>query len=85
MEASPKTLCPRKTTEVVLGHVRGSSGTYTITHTGSVTRCSCPAWTFQKKPVEHRNCKHLDAFFATLSNQPAAFVVGFVGGVQVAA
>ena len=36
----------------------GSAG-YTMLRKGGVFSCSCPAWRFQKVPIEQRTCKHL--------------------------
>jgi hypothetical protein len=38
-------------------------GTYILSRTGSVFRCSCPAWTFSPLPAEKRTCKHLKGHF----------------------
>ncbi|MCB9678240.1 MAG: DNA ligase [Alphaproteobacteria bacterium] len=43
--------------------VPGSGGrTYTLTNTGGVWSCTCPAWLHQSLPVERRTCKHLRAY-----------------------
>jgi DNA ligase-1 len=40
--------------------VEGSRGNrYTITNTGGVYSCSCPAWRNQSLPIEKRTCKHI--------------------------
>ena len=42
--------------------VQGSSSTYTLSRTGSVYMCSCPAWKNQGATVDRRSCKHLRAY-----------------------
>lgn len=40
-----------------------SGGSYILSRTGSVYRCSCPAWTYSAQPAEKRTCKHLARYF----------------------
>ena len=42
--------------------VQGSSSTYTLSHTGSVYMCTCPAWRNQGAAIDARTCKHLRAY-----------------------
>jgi DNA ligase-1 len=42
--------------------VKGSSSTYTLSRTGGVYMCSCPAWRNQGAAVDRRTCKHLRAY-----------------------
>ena len=61
--------------------VEGSGGrSYTLSHTGGVYSCTCPAWRNQSTGIERRTCKHLrryrgdDAETARLGALPAAAV-----------
>lgn len=50
-----------------------SGKTYTIKQgKDGVLYCNCPAWKFQKKPVEQRHCKHYRMAIAELKKQSAA-------------
>jgi DNA ligase-1 len=42
--------------------VQGSSSTYTLSRSGAVTMCSCPAWRNQGAAIDRRTCKHLRAY-----------------------
>ena len=39
--------------------VQGDSGRWTVKRTRSSYFCSCPAWKYQRLPVQRRTCKHL--------------------------
>jgi DNA ligase 1 len=53
--------------------VQGSSARYTLSRTGNVYMCSCPAWRNQGAPVDQRSCKHLRGY---LGDQAEATRVG---------
>lgn len=38
------------------------SAVYTLTNTGGVYSCTCPAWKHQGAPIEKRTCKHLKRY-----------------------
>ena len=38
------------------------SAVYTLTNTGGVYSCTCPAWRHQGAPIEKRSCKHLKRY-----------------------
>jgi DNA ligase-1 len=42
--------------------VQGSSSTYTLSRTGDVYMCTCPAWRNQGATIDRRTCKHLRAY-----------------------
>lgn len=62
---APAPIPPGKT-DLVDGEsieVPGSGGrTYTLTNTGGVYSCTCPAWRNQSRPIDARTCKHLRRF-----------------------
>ena len=62
--------------------VQGSSSTYTLSRTGSVYMCSCPAWKNQGATVDRRTCKHLRAY---LGEPAEAQRVGAAAPVRTAA
>jgi DNA ligase-1 len=39
-----------------------SGRSYTLSNTGGVYACTCPAWRHQSLPIDRRTCKHLRAF-----------------------
>jgi DNA ligase 1 len=42
--------------------VQGSSSRYTLSRSGGVYMCSCPAWKNQGAAIDRRTCKHLRAY-----------------------
>jgi len=42
--------------------VQGSSSAYTLSRTGDVYMCSCPAWKNQGVVIDRRTCKHLRGY-----------------------
>jgi DNA ligase 1 len=42
--------------------VQGSSSRYTLSRSGNVYMCSCPAWKNQGATIDRRTCKHLRAY-----------------------
>jgi DNA ligase-1 len=56
--------------------VQGSTSTYTLSRTGSVYMCSCPAWKNQGATVDRRSCKHLRAYLGEAAEAERVGVAG---------
>jgi len=49
--------------------VQGSTSKYTLSRTGDVYMCTCPAWKNQGATIDRRTCKHLRAYLGDAHEQ----------------
>jgi DNA ligase-1 len=62
--------------------VKGSTSSYTLSRSGNVLMCSCPAWKNQGQAIDRRTCKHLRAY---LGDEAETQRVGPVAAARPAA